>query len=181
VPFCSVGAFVSDPSIPCESRSPGRPCVPGNPRGAGHTRRKKILIELLGRIKRTPAAGGPLVPGSSRAFRARRASRRSYWRSKSPGPVRIRRGVGEGRFAFLLNRLFSCRIWRLMRKGDVGTPTSKPDAFSRAESAKSEMCRCDPYSRGRCDPYSRAPRSRQIESSTQLSGRDVPIQRLRIT
>ena len=33
-----------------------------------------------------PAGGGPLVPGSSRAFRARRASLRSYVRRKSPGP-----------------------------------------------------------------------------------------------
>jgi len=34
----------------------------------------------------TPAGGCPLVPGSSRVVRARRASLRSYVRSKSPGP-----------------------------------------------------------------------------------------------
>ncbi len=58
-------------------------------------------------IKGTPAGGGPLVPGLSKAFRARRASLRSSARSRSPGPVRNQRGAGEGRFTFLLNRLFS--------------------------------------------------------------------------
>ena len=35
----------------------------------------------------TPAGGCPLVPGSSRVSQARRASLRSYVRSKSPRPV----------------------------------------------------------------------------------------------
>jgi hypothetical protein len=68
-----------------------------------------------------PAGGWPLVPGSSRVFRARRASLRSSARREPTGPVQNGRRAGEGRFALALNRLFSS--WLVV---PTGIPPSRP-------------------------------------------------------
>jgi hypothetical protein len=116
VPFPPLDASASDPSVPFERKISGRPCVGGNPGRAAHQRRKEIFVK-----RPTQPQAVRLCPALPRAFRARRASLRSYLRMEPTGPVQNGRGASERRFPFPLNRLFSS--WFVV---PTGIPPSRP-------------------------------------------------------
>ncbi len=91
----------------------------------------------------TPAGGGPLVPGSSRVVRARRASLRSSVRSKSPGPFQNGPGGPERRFPLspeppLLFLAGGCH--QESHKLPISRLTLKPP---RLEDRRSKRCRVE--------------------------------------